>query len=61
MANNIERATRSFQLLESSKLKYIVQSVPNLSRGDVGFPILFGGGFLSDTYPDVFRCILHVS
>jgi hypothetical protein len=29
--------------------------------GDVGFPILFGGGFLSDTYPDVFRCILHVS
>jgi hypothetical protein len=22
--------------------------------GDVGFPILFGGGFLSDTYPDVF-------
>ena len=30
-------------------------------EGDVGFPILFGGGFLSDTYPDVFRCILHVS
>jgi hypothetical protein len=30
-------------------------------QGDVGFPILFGGGFLSDTYPDVFRCILHVS
>ena len=31
------------------------------SWGDVGFPILFGGGFLSDTYPDVFWCILHVS
>jgi hypothetical protein len=25
-----------------------------VSRGDVGFPILFWGGFLSDTYPDVF-------
>ena len=33
----------------------------SLGEGDVGFPILFGGGFLSDTYPDVFRCILHVS
>ena len=31
------------------------------ARGAGGFPILFGGGFLSDTYPDVFRCILHVS
>ncbi len=35
--------------------------VMSSTRGDVGFPILFGGGFLSDTYPDVFRCILHVS
>jgi len=24
-----------------------------------GGPILFGGGVLSDTYPDVFRCILQ--
>ena len=23
------------------------------SPGHVGFPIVFGGGFLSDTYPDV--------
>ena len=32
-----------------------------LPLGLGGVPILFGGGVLSDTYPDVFRCILHVS
>jgi hypothetical protein len=38
------------------------QWVGTTSRaGHVGFPIIFGGSFLSDTYPDVFRCILHVS
>jgi hypothetical protein len=29
--------------------------------GDVQFPIVFGYSFLSDTYPDVSWCILHVS
>jgi hypothetical protein len=27
---------------------------PLVGKGAGGFPIIFGGGFLSDTYPDVF-------